>query len=455
MNLLDRFHQHLHQTALLYAHEHLLLAVSGGLDSAVLTHLCVRAGFNCSIAHCNFQLRGDESERDEAFVRSLASTHGLTLYVQKFDTLAHANAQKISIQEAARQLRYAWFHNLVTETIPSEFSFNADNKSQVRLLTAHHANDNIETVLMHFCRGTGLRGLTGIPAMQGYIRRPLLPFTREELAEYAAQERLSYVEDSSNAEEKYTRNYFRHSVLPAIAKVYPQVQQNIADNIRRFSAVEALYRMGVTQILQKLCKKKGEELYVPVKPLLQFNNSALIYELIHPYGFTERQVAEVIKLAQGNSGSYIESPEKPYRIIRHRHWLIIAPKAPDTATYHTIEESDSCIYFAGGQLKLQQISPNSLHLDAGNRVAFIDAAQLQYPLLLRRWKAGDYFYPLGMRKKKKLARFFIDCKLSRAEKENIWVLESAQRVVWVLGYRIDDRFKITDKTKKVLRLEWV
>ncbi|MFZ9386708.1 MAG: tRNA lysidine(34) synthetase TilS [Chitinophagaceae bacterium] len=418
----------------------LLLAVSGGLDSVVMLALCHQAGFDIRVAHCNFQLRGSESDRDEAFVRSLAEKYQVRVELKQFDTETYAKENKLSVQEAARELRYRWFGDLIAET--GEY-----------LLTAHHTDDNIETLLMHFFRGTGLHGLTGIPEKSGRIRRPLLSFTREQLASYATEQGLEFVEDSSNLSVKYTRNYFRQEILPALRTRYPQVSDNLADNIVRFRETEQLYRIATGRILDKLCRRKGNEVHVPVRQLMGYGSRALVYELIHPYGFTERQVDEVIRLADSPTGRYIPSAGSGYRVIRHRHWLIISPAAPETSAHIMIGKEDSLVKFAGGVLTLKTLSVGEAGMDPDPRVAYLDYRHIEYPLLLRKWKTGDYFYPLGMRKKKKVARFLIDAKLSKTQKEQVWVIESAGRIVWLAGFRIDDRFRITPGTRDILRLE--
>lgn len=441
MELVQRFQEAITSNNLFSAKDRLLLAVSGGIDSVVLCELCRQSGFTFTIAHCNFQLREAESERDEQFVKELGKKYGAKVWVKKFDTSIYAASNKLSIQVAARELRYSWFEELITHEKVAEY-----------LLTAHHADDNAETVLMNFARGTGLHGLTGIPQISGYIRRPLLSINREKIEEFAGQNGLSYVEDSSNLSVKYTRNLFRREIIPLIEKVYPQVKENLHSSIQRFAEIEKLYRLGTSDLIEKLCKKKGNEVHIPVRQLLAYQNKALIFEIISPYGFNEKQVDEVWKLAESDSGKYVQSPGGQYRIIRHRHWFIISPRSEDSSTI-VIEEKDKAVFFSLGNLELstqRAQSPDSL--TTSSRVASLDAKELQFPLLLRRWKQGDYFYPLGMKKKKKLSRFFIDQKLSRTEKEKAWVLEMDKKIIWVVGMRIDERYKVTEKTEKILKV---
>lgn len=443
MNLLQQFIEHIKKQHLFSPKDKLLLAVSGGVDSVVLCELCKQAGYDFIIAHCNFNLRGEESERDELFVRELGKKYGVEVLVEQFDTTEYAAENKLSTQEAARELRYKWFAQLAGS---QESGVNTSSL----LLTAHHADDNNETLLMNFFRGTGLHGLTGIPATNNYIRRPLLKFFKHELVAFAQVNNIGFAEDSSNQSSKYTRNFFRNDILPAISKVYPQVNENLQDNISRFAAIEKLYQISVAAIKQKLCKFKGHEIHIPYRELMGYDSKALIYEIISGYGFNEKQVEEVIKLAESDSGKYIQSPGENYRIIKHRNWFIISPVITAAAENIVIEESDRQVVFSLGELRIRPGS--NLTPPTSKETVLLDAKEIQFPLLLRKRKAGDYFYPLGMKKKKKLNRFLIDEKLSTTEKENVWVLESAQRIIWVVGYRIDERFKITPTTKRALQL---
>ena len=436
-----------------------MLAVSGGVDSVVLCELCKQSGFDFTILHCNFQLRGEESERDEKFVRGLGKKYDVEVKVKKFETEQYALKNKMSIQEAARELRYEWFREIVDSSAFSvqRHGLITDHSSLIiHLLTAHHADDNAETVLMNFCRGSGLHGLTGIPASFGNVKRPLLSFTKDELVQFAKENKLAFVEDSSNLSSKYTRNLFRNEVIPAISKVYPEVKANLVDNTHRFKEIEKLYKVAVGDIKKRLVKQKDNEYHIPIKQLMGYNNRALIYEIIADFNFTEKQIDEVIKLANSDSGKYVESPQSNYRIIRHRHWFIISPIQTFQAATIIIEEKDKAVNFREGKLEIEGFQNSSRlrrdKIQNSDSIACLDAKEISYPLILRKWKTGDYFYPLGMKKKKKLSRFFIDQKLSKTEKEKAWVIEMNKKIIWVVGKRIDDRFKITDKTKAVLQI---
>ena len=458
MSLLPRFQQYIQQHHLFQSKDQLLLAVSGGVDSIVLVDLCHKAGYRFSIAHCNFQLRGEESDADETFVRSLGDKYNIEVLVKKFETEEYAAKNKLSIQEAARALRYTWFEELVNRqsSVVNREASIADASTHVptHLLTAHHADDNIETLLMNFFRGTGLHGLTGIPVGNGHIKRPLLSFSKQELLDYATEHGLQFREDSSNQSSKYTRNFFRNEIIPAIEKVYPQVKTNLTDNINRFLEIEQLYKLSTQAIIKKLCRVKGNEVHIPVKQLLQYKNKALIYEIIHPYGFSEKQIDEVLKLGESDSGKYIDSPAFHYRIIKHRHWFIISPVQSVESATIIIEKNDAEVVFEDGHLMCRKMDASKVELTSSNHIALLDAKDITFPLLLRKWKTGDYFYPLGMKKKKKVARFLIDAKLSKPQKEKVWILESNKKIIWVVGLRIDDRFKITPATTDVLQMRY-
>lgn len=443
MDLLASFKSYIQQEQLFPANSKLLLAVSGGLDSVVLTDLCMAAGFDITIAHCNFQLRGTESERDEQFVRELASKYNKEIVVQKFDTVKYAEEKKISVQLAARELRYNWFFSLLS---PSE------NAVADFVLTAHHRDDNIETLLMNFFKGTGIAGLRGILPKQNKLVRPLLFASRADLQNYAAENNLQWAEDSSNASDKYTRNYVRHQLVPVLQEIYPQVLDNLSDNINRFREIEILYQQAIDMHTKKLLEVKNNEVHIPVLKLAKLSPLPTItYEIIKNYDFSPAQVNEVLSLLQSETGKYVQSSS--HRIIRNRKWLIIAPLVTEQAK-HILIESEGVTNFPAGSISVKAAPAEGYELSTDNKIAALDAKHIRYPLMLRAWKKGDYFYPLGMPKKKKIARFLIDQKLSVTNKEKVWVLEMNKKIIWVVGMRIDDRFKITASTKELMILKF-
>ena len=468
--LLQQFQQYIKEQFHVHTNNaKLILAVSGGIDSVVLTDLVYKTGFDFMIVHCNFQLRGEESERDEKFVRALQNKYEKEVLVKRFDTKEYASQNKTSIQEAARELRYNWFEELVNgQCLPAGQAGSMVNDRAeknihhspltIYIVTAHHANDNIETLLINFFRGTGISGLHGIPSKQGKIIRPLLFAKREEITAYAKENNLQWVEDTSNLSDKYTRNFFRLQLIPAIKEVFPNAEDNLLHNIERFKEVETLYQQAIQQHLKKLIEQKENEIHIPVLKLQKSESiNTIIWEIIKEYNFHAAQVEEVKKLFNAENGSYIASDS--HRIIKNRNWLIIAPLQTEETQNILIEENDKKVKFENGILEFEKLQTTNYKLQTTNLIASLDAKQIKFPLLLRKWKQGDYFYPLGMqnlpagrRGKKKLSKFFIDQKLSKTEKEKVWVIEMNKKILWVIGYRIDDRFKITNNTKEVLRI---
>ncbi|SFP62227.1 tRNA lysidine(34) synthetase TilS [Parafilimonas terrae] len=444
--LLQQFQQHLKEDFphLSPANNKFILAVSGGIDSVVLTDLFYKSGYDFIIAHCNFQLRGEESLRDELFMTTLKEKYNREVIIQQFNTKQYAEDNKISIQEAARKLRYDWF-SVISHQL-SAISFTA---------IAHNADDNIETMLMYLFRGTGIHGLTG---MQAYdkarkIIRPLLFATRKQIAAYAEENNLGWVEDSSNLQDKYTRNFFRHNIIPLAEAQFENTRQNLQSNIQRFKDVAILYEQSVETHKKKLIEQKGNEIHIPILKLQQTQPlDTVLWEIIKPYNFHAQQLAEIKKLFDAANSSYVQS--STHRIIKNRNHFIIAPIETSEANHILIEANDKQVKFENGMLMFEKLSATSYQLSAGSNMAQMDESKIEYPLLLRKWKQGDYFYPLGMKKKKKLSRFFIDLKLSATAKENAWVIEMNKKIIWVIGYRIDERFKITPSTQEVLKISF-
>lgn len=442
MSLAESFNAYILKEFLFTKKDRLLIAVSGGVDSVVLCRLCKAAGYDFSIAHCNFQLRGEESNGDEMFLKELSETLDVPFYSKRFDTEKYAADNKISIQVAARNLRYDWFNELLSANATKGF-----------ILTAHHADDNIETILMNFFKGSGINGLKGILPKQQRLLRPLLFATKKEIVQYAVENNLTYREDSSNSSDKYTRNYFRNQLLPDIEKVFPQVKENLLQNAVRFREINNIYETAIDKIKRSLITVVGSEQHLPVLKLLRTPElNTVLYEIIKHVGFSAAQTGDVIKLLNSSSGKYVESPT--HRILRNRKWLIIAEIAAQDHSVYLLEQPAAELSFSAGKIMLRPFSSLD-KMDVSPFTAQLDMSQLQFPLLLRRWKTGDYFYPLGMLKKKKLSRFFVDQKLSLIEKEKIWVLESDKKIIWVIGHRIDDRFKITDKSAGVLQCSFL
>jgi tRNA(Ile)-lysidine synthase len=446
-SLIEKFKSESVSQSLLNSNHLIIVAISGGLDSVVLTHLLKSVQQPIMLAHCNFQLRGAESERDEQFVRSLAQDWKIPVHIRRFEAESYAKENKLSIQVAARNLRYAFFDELRNQF--------AGQGKEVLIATAHHTNDSVETVLMNFFRGTGIDGLRGIPEKNGHIIRPLLFAQRSDLEDYARIHQLSWVEDSSNEKEDYTRNYIRHTIIPAIEKQFPTLVNNIYSSSKVFSDTASLFHEAVERRLKKMIETENGMERIPVLKVEKMPQAGtVVYEWIKRFGFSQRQIGEVLKLAEASNGSYVASGT--HRLIRNRAWLIMAPLQEAASAFKVVDTLPCHEEFPDGRkILIQKVEP----FDAATGIpklpvneALLDASGVTMPLIIRRWKQGDYFYPLGMRKKKKIARFLVDGKVSPLEKEHVWVVESRGRIVWVVGYRIDDRFKIREGTREVVKL---
>lgn len=438
--MLERFKQNIVEKKLFAPSDRLLLAVSGGVDSVVLCDLCSRAGFKYEIAHVNFRLRGEESAGDERFVKGMATCYRVPFHVKQFDTGAFAEENKVSVQVAARDLRYAWFNELLTQ---GELQY---------LLTAHHADDNVETVLFNFFRGTGITGLRGMLHKNDRVVRPLLPFTKTEILNFAKENKLGWREDSSNASDKYSRNYFRNAVIPMVNKIFPEAEGNLLHNIERFTEVEALYRQSVELHKKKLVERRGNEVHIPVLKLKKaVPLRTILFEIVSEFHFTAHQLNDLVHLLDAGQGKFVQS--HTHRIFINRGWLIISPLDTEQAENILIEEDVAKIIFSNGALEINTHPTGEFAFSKAADIAELDYRKITFPLNLRKWKAGDYFYPLGMKKKKKVARFLIDQKLSLSQKNKVWILESGKKICWIVGMRIDERFKILPSTKQVLKIK--
>jgi tRNA(Ile)-lysidine synthase len=417
----------------------LFLACSGGLDSVVLAHLLSAVKINYTILHCNFQLRGEESIRDEQFVQELATQLNVPFQVKQFDTQKEIEIRKKGVQETARMLRYEWFNEVI----------NADASAAKKwLLTAHHTDDQVETMLIQLFRGTGIAGLQGMKVKSGNIVRPLLFAQRKQLTDYAADHQLSWVEDSSNASTNYTRNFLRHKVIPIIEEVIPELSSNMLMNGKRFEEIEMVYLQKIEEIKKKLIVEQQNCHAIPVNKLKNSEPiDTIMHEIFSRYGFASHQIPELKKLFEAPTGKYISSDQ--YRVLKNRNWLLIEPVVEQQQIIRIVEKADTALTLDSGVLNFQQVSVE-YDIKNDNRQALLNLNKLKFPLIVRKWKAGDYFYPLGMKKKKKVSRFMTDLKLSLTEKEQQLVIESDKKIVWVVGRRIDERYKIEPATSSRL-----
>jgi len=416
-----------------------IVGVSGGTDSVVLLHILHTLGYECVVAHCNFHLRMEESNRDEEFVRALSRTMKLPFYNIDFDTVSYADRHGISIEMAARDLRYEWFHDLLKKL------------DAQAIAVAHHADDSIETMLMNLVRGTGLRGLSGIRPRNKKVVRPLLCCNRQELENYLIHYDLEHVEDSTNASVDYQRNKFRNEVLPLLEEINPSLRQTLYESLKRFEGTTAIYAQAIDTIREKIAETAVGLTKLNIDIIKQqVHIPTVMYEILHPYGFSGATIEQVTENLDAISGKTFYSDT--HRLIKDRKYLIISPKDDDTVDEYYITQPDAVIDQPFGlQLKTLKLTPDFSISRSAKRV-HIDASKLAFPLQLRRWREGDVFYPFGMKQRKKVSDFFIDNKLSLLEKEQSWLLVSGNDIVWIVGQRLDDRFRITAETTEVVEL---
>lgn len=412
-----------------------LIAISGGLDSVVLAKLFHELEYSMAFAHCNFQLRGIESDEDETFVKALAKKWNVEVFVKKFETEAYASQQKLSIQMAARNLRYEWF-----QQIAAKFQYDY-------ILTAHHQDDALETFLINLSRGTGIDGLTGIPEKNENIVRPLLPFTRNVIHAYAEKNKLPWREDSSNASTKYVRNKIRHEIVPLLKDLHPTFMENFQATQQHLQESKIIIHDAIKKLRKKSIEKISEGNYqIEIEALQTLSEpKAYVYELLKEFGFNEWN--DVIELLNGQSGKQLFSAN--YRLIKDRSHLLIQKRSE--------KEEVSVFYITNSESIIK--TPIRLHIeevtritDTGKNVLYIDKEMLKFPLIVRKWKNGDYFYPIGMRGKKKLSKYFKDEKYSLIDKEDQWLLCNENDIVWVIGKRSDDRYKLTKPTNTIIKL---
>ncbi len=437
--MLKSFIENIEQTNLFEPGDRILLAVSGGLDSIVMTHLFASAGYNFGIAHCNFKLRGEESDQDEAFVKELAQSLGVEFFVKSFDTVEYSHDNGLSIQMAARFLRYQWFEQVRTE---HHFQY---------LAAAHHTDDHTETVLLNMIRSTGLYGLQGIRPKRDCVIRPLWHFSRHDIEVYALKNNLSFREDSSNSETRYIRNKIRHKVIPIIREINPAFNESITKLSRIAEDTIQLLNHFTREHLKEFIKKEGTRTWINLDGLLTYPARELIlYELLKEYGFQPAVVENLARNIDGQTGKMFFSPT--HVCLLNRDSLLISPlKETDLDEKVEITDTTNEIVCSGGKFFFTVHNDFLLeNLSGDSHEAFFDLNRIRFPLQLRHPADGDFFYPIGMSGKKKISDFLIDRKIPRTDKSAIWLLCCHDDIMWVAGMRPDDRFKVRSSTRQVL-----
>jgi len=436
--MVNKLQKHITQNFSFLKDSKLLIAISGGIDSVVLTHLLQQLKFDISLAHCNFQLRGNESNLDETFVKNLADDLNVDCHNISFDTNAVSKEKKISTQMAARDLRYHWFANLVA----------INNYDYV--LTAHQKDDVLETFLINFTRGTGLEGLTGIPETNKNIIRPLLVFTRNEIENFAVKNNINWREDKSNASTKYLRNKIRHDVIPVLKEINPSLMDSFDNTLEHLKGSQDIVKNAIELLKKEATIFENDILKIDINKIKALSNSkAYLFELLKEYHFTEWD--DIVNLLDAQSGKQVFS--KSHRLVKDRKDLLLAKiDTTDSNQVYTIENFDT--NFIASEFNLNFVLKNKFaETKSIKNTIQLDIDLLKLPLKLRKWQHGDFFYPTGMKGKKKLSDFFNDEKMSLLEKEKVWILTtSANEIIWVIGKRLDQRFQVNAVTKNMVSI---
>ena len=415
-----------------------LLAVSGGGDSVAMTHLFHSCGLQFAIAHCNFHLRGDDSDEDMRFVQQLAADYGVQLFVKEFDTLSIQKKSGKSVEMVARDLRYQWF-----EEVGQDFDFVA---------TAHHANDNAETLLLNLCRGTGLKGLTGIPARNGRYLRPLLPFTADELRQYAALHNLPFRTDQTNLSEQFHRNKVRLAVLPKLTEINPDLIRTLTRDTAHFRQQYDFYQRQIAAFEQEMITTDGENVRISIQKLSENpDKELLLYEFLKKYNFTSDTARQLAQRLDGEPGKLFFS--ETHCLLKDRDFLIIKKKEEEKENDEITVTSWNELQKLGFSVEPHEVN-GSVPFERDPNVLYVDAAKISFPLTLRHWRTGDAFQPFGMYGTKKLSDLFKDAKNNRFAKQKTWILCCKEQIVWVVGLRSDQRFRVDFDTKQFFKIKY-
>lgn len=415
-----------------------IIAVSGGADSITLLHAFKYLNLKILALHCNFSLRGKESDMDEQFVKRFCDTYGIALSVKKFDTIRYATEKGISIEMAARELRYGWFQEM------------KDKKKMDYIVVGHHADDVAETVLINLCRGTGIKGLAGIRPINGDVLRPLICLSRNDILKYIEDNQLGFRTDSTNNSLDYVRNKIRHLVIPVFKEINPSFLSTVQENCDVLKETEQIYQYGIKQLQEQVMECDEDEILIDID--LTLSSPApytLLYETLKPFGFNKTQVCDILNTNSAIPGKQFIAGD--YMLTKGRKYWRIFNAREHSGFYLQIEQEGK--YQVNNKvLEITRMSlPENFEIPKEPGIACLDADKVRFPLTLRNWQAGDYFCPIGMKKsKKKLSDFFTDHKFSAKQKKDCLLLLSGENIAWVVGHRIDDRFKITSSTRNIL-----
>lgn len=432
--MLTQFQNHIQTQFPFLQESKFFIAVSGGVDSMVLVDLFRKLQYDFSILHCNFNLRGDESEAETQFLKTYCAEHQIPNKVQYFDTESYAKQHKLSTQLAARELRYNWFKDEISK---NEFDY---------LLTAHHLDDQVETFLINFTRGTGLEGLTGIPEQNQYIIRPLLPFSRAEILTYAQKNNVVWKEDSSNASDKYLRNKIRHDVIPVLKELNANFLSSFQNTLHFLNQSNELVQDASHLVYKQMVKENSNGFAIELQQLTTFKNyKSYLFQWLNKYGFTAWD--DIYDLVTAETGKKVMSTN--YTILKDRESLLLFKNETDKSEHFFITNSNETLKFP---LNVAVCKADNI-LKLNNNSIFVDEDKIQFPLVIRKRVEGDYFYPSGMLGKKKVSKYYKDEKLSFLDKENQWLLTSNNEIVWIIGKRADQRFLADETTTKILKIE--
>ncbi len=419
----------------------ILVAVSGGIDSVTLLHLLSRSkAGKLAIAHCNFRLRGKESDEDEKFVTTLAKQYNLPFFVTHFDTEEFAKTEKISIQEAARTLRYRWF-----EEIRQTNNFDW-------IAVGHNNDDVTETFLFNLVRGTGTAGLTGIKPKTGKIIRPLLFASRAEITTYAKENNLQYREDSSNRSDKYSRNFIRHKIIPLLKDINPQAAGHIFDTSQKINEINEIANATISEFTNRIVLRQGNKIAVSVALLLkQQYPLPFLYHIVKDYGFSPKELPKILEALSQPGRQFFSAT---HTLLTDRDFFYVYQTPHETVNNYFEIKSFTHELSEPVNLKFLIVEKtDDFRIKKNPRYAFLDYDKITFPLIIRKWQNGDSFNPFGMKGQKKLSDYFVDQKFSLLQKQEIWIMETAGKICWLIGERIDDRFAVTDKTKRILQIE--